>query len=144
MVGWHHRLNGPEFEQTPGDGEGQGNLACCSPWGHRESDTTERLNSNKSVSWETVFPWTEVGSGFRMIQVHYIYYALCFYSYSISSTSDHQTLDLGTWGLLPYPISPFHTTTSYPFSTNLSFVIKVCFLQSITQNCTFRRIPHLA
>ena len=35
MVGWHHRLNGHEFEQTPGDGEGQGSLACCSPWGHR-------------------------------------------------------------------------------------------------------------
>ena len=34
-VGWHHRLNGHEFEQTPGDSEGQGSLACCSPWGHR-------------------------------------------------------------------------------------------------------------
>ena len=34
MVGWHHRLNGYEFEQTPGDAEGQGSLACCSPWGH--------------------------------------------------------------------------------------------------------------
>ena len=38
MVGWHHRLNGLGFEQTLGDGEGQGSLACCSPWGHRESD----------------------------------------------------------------------------------------------------------
>ena len=36
MVRWHHRLNGHEFEQTPGDGEGQGSLACCSPWGHKE------------------------------------------------------------------------------------------------------------
>ena len=35
MVGWHHRLNGHEFEQTLGDGEGQGGLACCSPWGRR-------------------------------------------------------------------------------------------------------------
>ena len=35
MVGWHHRLNGPEFEQVPGDGEGQGSLVCCSPWGCR-------------------------------------------------------------------------------------------------------------
>ena len=34
MVGWHHRLNGHEFEQIPGDSEGQGNLTCCSPWGH--------------------------------------------------------------------------------------------------------------
>ena len=41
MVGWHHRPNGDEPEQTPGDGEGQGGLVCCSPWGHKESDMTE-------------------------------------------------------------------------------------------------------
>ena len=40
MVGWHHRLNGHEFEQTPGDSEGQGSLGCCSPWGHKELDAT--------------------------------------------------------------------------------------------------------
>ena len=44
MVGWHHWLNGHEFEQAPGDGEGQGSLACYSLWGCKESDTTERLN----------------------------------------------------------------------------------------------------
>ena len=36
MVGWHHQLNGHEFEQTPGDGEGQGGMLCCSPWGHKD------------------------------------------------------------------------------------------------------------
>ena len=41
MVGWHHRLNGHEFEQALGDSEGQGSLACCSPWGRKESDMTE-------------------------------------------------------------------------------------------------------
>ena len=41
MVGWHHQLNGLEFEQTPGDGEGQGSLACYSPWCHKELDSTE-------------------------------------------------------------------------------------------------------
>ena len=41
MVGSHHQLNGHEFEKTPGDGEGQGNLVCCSSWGHEESDTAE-------------------------------------------------------------------------------------------------------
>ena len=41
MVGWHHQLNGHEFEQALGDGEGQGSLACCSPRGHKESDETE-------------------------------------------------------------------------------------------------------
>ena len=47
MVGWHHQLNGHEFEQTPGDSEGQGSLMCCSSQGHKES---ERLNNNKNVS----------------------------------------------------------------------------------------------
>ena len=46
MTGWHHRLNGEEFEQIPGDGEGQGSLACCSPWGCKESDMTWQLNNN--------------------------------------------------------------------------------------------------
>ena len=41
MVGWHHQLNGHELEQTPGDSEGQGSLACCSAWGHKDLDTTE-------------------------------------------------------------------------------------------------------
>ena len=44
MVGWHHQLDGHEFEQTPGVGDGQGGLACCSPRGHKQSDTAERLN----------------------------------------------------------------------------------------------------
>ena len=45
MVGWHHRLNGHEFEQAPGVvGDGQGGLECCGLWGRKESDTTERLN----------------------------------------------------------------------------------------------------
>ena len=44
MVGWHHWLDGHEFEQAPGVGDGQGSLACCSPWGRKESDTTEPLN----------------------------------------------------------------------------------------------------
>ena len=46
MVGWHHQLYGHEFKQVPGDGEGQGSLACCSLWGHEESDMTEQLNNN--------------------------------------------------------------------------------------------------
>ena len=53
MVGWHHRLDGREFEQAPGDSEGQGSLACCSPWGHKESDTTGQLN-NRNKKWSDV------------------------------------------------------------------------------------------
>ena len=44
VVGWHHQLIGHELEQALGAGDGQGNLGCCSPWGHKESDTTERLS----------------------------------------------------------------------------------------------------
>ena len=52
MVGWHHWLNGQEFEQTPGDSEGQGSLACCSPWGSKELDTTEKQQqSNTAVCY---------------------------------------------------------------------------------------------
>ena len=50
MVGWHHQLNGHEFEQASGVGDGQGGLVCCSPWGHKELDTIERLK------------WTELRS----------------------------------------------------------------------------------
>ena len=47
MVGWYHRLNGHEFEQALGVGDGQGSLVCCSPWDHKELDTTERLNGTE-------------------------------------------------------------------------------------------------
>ena len=47
MVGWHHWLNGHEFEQAQGDSEGQGSPPCCSPWGCKESDSTEQMNNNK-------------------------------------------------------------------------------------------------
>ena len=46
MVGCHHRLNGHEFEQSPGDGETQGSLLCCRPWSHKELDVAEQLNNN--------------------------------------------------------------------------------------------------
>ena len=50
MVGWHHRLDGHEFKQIQGDGEGQESLACCSPWGCKESDTAEQLNWSLRVA----------------------------------------------------------------------------------------------
>ena len=49
MVGWHHQLNGHEFDQALGDGEGQGSLACCSPWGRKESDTMKPVLGAKKV-----------------------------------------------------------------------------------------------
>ena len=46
MVGWHHRLNGYEFEQTPGVDDGQGGLECCSSWGHKELDMTDHTQTH--------------------------------------------------------------------------------------------------
>ena len=57
-VGWHNRLNGHEFEWTPGVGDGQGGLVCCSPWGRKESDMTEQLN------------WTELNSVAARLSVY--------------------------------------------------------------------------
>ena len=49
IIGWHHGLNGHKSEQTPRDSEGQGSLAWCSQWGHKESDTTYRLTTTVSI-----------------------------------------------------------------------------------------------
>ena len=68
MVGWHHRLSGHEFGQTLGDSEGQGSLACCSPWGHKESDTTQRLNRNdKGRKWRRQ-TWMEICAVWLLIR----------------------------------------------------------------------------
>ena len=62
MAGWHHRLDGREFEWTPGDGDGQGGLVCCDSWGCKELDMTERLNwtelSNIQL-WKLLGRWNE-------------------------------------------------------------------------------------
>ena len=59
MVGWHHRLNEHESEQTRGDSGGQRNLECCSPWGCKDSDSTEQLNNKTRLGMETQAfrPW---------------------------------------------------------------------------------------
>ena len=57
MVGWHHQLNRDEFELTLGNSEGQGSLACCSPWGRKELDTTEQLNSNNNNQAKHNIQW---------------------------------------------------------------------------------------
>ena len=49
MIGWNHRLNGHEFKQAPGDGEGQGNPVCCNPWDHKVSNMTKRLKNNSKL-----------------------------------------------------------------------------------------------
>ena len=56
MVGGHHRLDGHEFEQTLGDSEGQGSLACCSPWGRQEPVTTQQLNRSRNETCPGLHP----------------------------------------------------------------------------------------
>ena len=67
MVGWHHWLNGHEFEQAQGVGDGQGSLVCCSPWGHKQADMTERLNWTEWLFW-TIGPFHRWGLRLRTIQ----------------------------------------------------------------------------
>ena len=66
MAGWHHRLNGHEFEWTPGVGDGQGGLACCDSWGHKELDTTEWLN------------WTEFAWNVPLVSLIFLKRSLVF------------------------------------------------------------------
>ena len=62
MVGWHHRLNGHEFGSTMGVGDGQGGLACCSPWSCKQSDTSERLNQTEPNYGNQVLVLLKAGS----------------------------------------------------------------------------------
>ena len=79
LIGWHHRLNGHGFGWTLVVGDGQGGLACCYSWGHKESDTTERLN------------WTELG---------------CFQFSIIIDNAGMNTLTHSTWAVLPQNMLP--------------------------------------
>ena len=84
-VGWHHRLDGYEFEQASGIGEGQESLVCCSPWGHKEWDLSEQLNWTDSwLKISTVFSWTNC-----------LHRALSLYLFTIQL---HMTFSL-TWNI---------------------------------------------
>ena len=67
MVGWYHRLNGHESEQALGVGDGQESLACCSPWGHKESDTTEQLNWSFQSIWLNTREYDSLPSVLNML-----------------------------------------------------------------------------
>ena len=72
MIGWHHQHDGHEFEQTLGDGEGQGSLACRSSWGRKGLDTTERLNSNNADgrSCQAHADWSRPTAAHGHVQLH--------------------------------------------------------------------------
>ena len=80
MVGWHHLLDGHEFEQALGVGDGQGSLACCSPWGHKKSDMTEWLNWTDSGDLALRAPFWKL----RRLWC-YIYLGFYFNTWSVSN-----------------------------------------------------------
>jgi len=77
MVGWHHRLDGHEFEQALGVADGQGSLAWCSPWGHKESDTTEQLKwtelINIKITYKIIFTPFFMLSLWNLMHILYLY-----------------------------------------------------------------------
>ena len=114
MVGWHHWLNGHEFEQALGVGARQGSLVCCSPWGHKESDTTERLNWNE-------LNWTEQCVLLLLLLLS------CFSHTQLCATPEmaaHQAPpSLGFsrqehWNGLPFP-SPMHESEKWKWSRSV-------------------------
>ena len=84
MVGWHHGLNGHAFEHTLGDSGGQGSLACCSPWGRKELDTSERLNWTELYEWRfkgplCIFPFESLSFVTKIITVTtLLLFAVCY------------------------------------------------------------------
>ena len=94
MVGWHHWVNGLEFEQALGVGDGQGSLVCCSPWGRKESDTTERLNWNwKKSEGQRTFRRNPEPHAF--CQLHWVALPMCLFlisNWARLSNSDPSSL----------------------------------------------------
>ena len=72
IAGWHHQLNGHEFEQTLGDSEGYGSLACCSPWGHNESDMTQWLIRRQTCGWWWGMDWEFGISRCKLLYIEWI------------------------------------------------------------------------
>ena len=77
MVGWHHPLDGHELEQTLGDSEGQGSLACCSPWALKESDMTEQLNNEHSTVPACYWVGQKVHSVFSVSSLFFSFPCIC-------------------------------------------------------------------
>ena len=78
VVGWYHWLDGHEFEQALGDGEGQGSLVCCSPWGLKELDTNEQLN-NKSINSYILETDFQIKKIYLKITINPLYVNITFY-----------------------------------------------------------------
>ena len=114
MAGWHHRLDGREFVWTPGDGDGQGGLACCDSWGRKESDTTERLN------------WTEPFCDYCNIQVYQIImlHTLDIHSVICQLYLNKAEKDFSMW-LYTAKVCPFCLLHNIPLNTFIYLFIYI-------------------
>ena len=102
MVGWHHRLNGHGFEQAPGVGQGQGSLACCSPWSRKESDMTEWVNNSKKMFLDVCpipfyWPWFHYNLVVRCQLTNPLHHRLLMVcsQKAVTYSSDLQTIQFG-------------------------------------------------
>ena len=126
MAGWHHWLNGHESEWTPGVGDGQGGLACCDSWSHKESDTTEQLN------------WTELkdNQSSNTRKLGYVpYRRWCQYIISLEdkdSTEQTKSDDLRYTGL--HLMEALKLSLTCDFTNTAGYVICIT---PVLQNCCF-------
>ena len=126
MVGWHHGLDGHEFEQAPGVGDGQESLACCSPWGRKQSDRTERLNGTESYWTSSHVPLYLFLRKYLFISLAYFitgfFKLLCFKSFFFFPKSifwDHRTFKLQN--KYSFKITPFSIQS---LASNISTAIR--------------------
>ena len=121
MVGWCHWFSGHEFEQTPGDGEGQGSLVCSSPWGRKELDITEWLNNNENIeirrrncsNEELYFSLFICFSNWRIITLQYCdAFALHWHEWAIGYIMSPLSLDSPSHSL-PFPSLWSQTSNSH-------------------------------
>ena len=118
MVGWHHRLNGHELEQALGVGDGQGSLACCSPWGCKESDTTEWLNWNETPSGASLPPTTI--SPLYVVTEHWVGLAGLYTSFPLTTYFTHDSVYMSVLLSQFLPPSPSPVVSTSPFSISAS------------------------
>ena len=126
MVGWHHQLDVHGFEQAQGDGEGQGSPACCSPWGHKESDTTEQLNwttdlDRKESACKVGDLSSIPGSGRSLGEGN---------GYSLQYPCLENSMDRGTWPAIVHGVTKNQTQLS-----NDTFTLSHLVVQQKLKHC---------
>ena len=106
MVGWHHRLNGHGFGWTPGVGDGQGGLACCGSWGHKESDTTAWLNGTElNYIWDSSVDCESYSISFMELLPTLVYIMVIWIKFTHQVQFSSLILKMSMF-ILPFPVSP--------------------------------------